>query len=153
VDLEDVSDAEVVLLWAQVMDEMQKRGLVRSANNPVGDFAEGVAAERLGLSLVDDKAARGFDAVDEVGRKYQIKGRRLLKPNASRQIGAIRDIEEGLFDFLVVVIFDRWLAVQEIWKIPHDLVEKYASYSNHVRAHILHAKGALLQHEDVVLLT
>ncbi len=148
-NLSKVSDAELARLWAEVMIELRARDLVRSANNPVADFAERIAADHLGLTLVDNKSAKGYDAVDSAGRRYQIKGRRITPQNQSRQLSAIRDLADRQFDFLVAVIFDQWLQLIELWKIPHHLVEPHARYSNHVRAHLLNAKGPILAHPDV----
>lgn len=150
VELHQLTDAELARLWAEVMTELRARDLVRSANNPVADFSERIAADRLSLTLVENKSAKGFDAVDSSGQRYQIKGRRLTPQNGSRQLSAIRDLGDQQFDFLVAVIFDQWLRLAEMWKIPHHVVEPHARYSKHVRAHLLNAKGPVLSHPDVV---
>ncbi len=50
-DLAQLSDANLLALWADVMAELKSRDVIRSANNPVADYAERLVADRLGLAL------------------------------------------------------------------------------------------------------
>lgn len=144
-------DQELLKLYAQVMDELRHRGTIRSSNNPISDYAEKVAVERLGLELVSN-SNKGFDAMDAQGVKYQIKGRRITRHGSSRQLGAIRNLEGQDFDFLLALIFDEDFVLKEFWKIPHALVGKYAKYRKHVNAHILILQGPILNDPEVVSL-
>lgn len=72
-NLTELGDRQLIVLWADVMAELNVRGLIRSANNPVADYAERVVAERLGLTLAG-QSAPGYDATDAAGLRYQIKG-------------------------------------------------------------------------------
>ncbi len=121
--LSEMNDSEVAKAWARCMRALRTRELVRTANTPVGDYAERICCERFGLSR------RGFsekslDAVDERGLRYQIKGRRLTQENKSRQLGAIRDLERTPFDILLAVFFNEDLELQEIWQIPCEMVQE-----------------------------
>lgn len=142
--LASLDDEALVRLWADAMGELRKRGLVRSANNPVADLAERAAADQLGLTL-QSKSNRGYDAVDSLGRRYEIKARRVTGANRSRQLSPLRNLDERHFDFLVAVIYDENLHLDELWKIPVDHVLACATYRPYVNAHIAHAKGAMLE--------
>ena len=151
-EFKHLSTEQLLRLYAEVMEELRVRGVVRSSNNPVADYAEWTIADRLGLKLVGG-SNRGFDATDTQGVRYQIKARRNTVHNRSRQLSVIRNLAAKDFDFLLGVIFNESFVLQELWKIPHACVEKYARYSKHQNGHILHLRGTLLQDQHVESLT
>src|SRR5450631_1586478 len=99
------------------MHQLRKRDLIRTANTPVGDYAERICCERLGLERMGF-SEKSVDALGPDGTRYQIKARRLTPENPSRQLGAIRDIESQPFDFLLAVFFNEDLDLKAIWKVP-----------------------------------
>lgn len=115
------SDDEVAKAWARIMRELRNRDLVRTANTPVGDYAERICCERLGLQRMGF-SEKSVDAIGADGTRYQIKARRLTPENPSRQLGALRDLDKDPFDILLAVYFDENLELQEIWSIPHAVV-------------------------------
>ena len=80
---------ELLALWARLMTELQRRGIIRNNNNPLGDFAEGLVCQTLGLQIAQNQAQQGFDATDAQGVRYQIKARRTLDDAAT--FSTIRD--------------------------------------------------------------
>lgn len=46
-----LSDDEVATVWSRAVREMRSRGVLRSSNDRVADFAERVAATELGLKV------------------------------------------------------------------------------------------------------
>lgn len=100
----------LLALYSAIVEELHGRGLVRSTNNPVGDYAEYLTARAFGLSLAGNSSI-GYDAVSDDGIRYQVKSRRLTPRNSSRQLSAIRGLESGSdpFDFLVGILFTRGL--------------------------------------------
>ncbi len=139
-----LSDEQMLAKWADVMRELRRRHVTRSENSPVADWAEKVAARQLGLELVG-KSMTAYDGIDTGKLRVQIKGRRITKENPSRQLGAIRDLDKGGFDYLVAVIFGEGMDVREMWKLPIDLVREHARFRKHVNAHILMLQGAVLK--------
>lgn len=107
------------------MKALLAAGLIRSTNNPLGDYGEYIVAQKLKLTL-SEKSAKGFDATDEEGAKYQIESRRPTPGNPSRQLGGFRDLDKKLFDFCLAAIFDPDFNLIEVWKIPHSLIRQYA---------------------------
>ena len=142
-DIETMSDDELIQHWADVVGLLRRRGIVRTSNNPVADIAERAAADRLGLTL-ETRSNRGYDGVDAAGLRYEVKSRRVTASNKSRQLSPLRGLEDRHFDFLVAVIYDQDLSLQEMWKIPVEHVLACAKYRSHVNGHIVHAKGGLL---------
>jgi hypothetical protein len=135
-ELESLSTPELLQRYSQILDELRARKVIRTSNSPIGDYTEWLVANQLGLTLVTNSTS-GYDAVDALGVKFQIKGRRLTSHNHSRQLSAIRNLESRDFDYLIAVLFNEKVEVQQVVKIPHDIIEKYARYSEHVHAHIL----------------
>ena len=138
--------------YAEILGELQRRGIVRSTNSPVSDYAEVLVCEALKLKRAP-ASAKGYDATDSRGRKYEIKGRRPTLSNPSRQLSAIRDLDGGHFDFLVPVLFDEKFAVLRACKIPAAAAKAAARYRKHVNAWIVHARDTLLGQTGVVDIT
>ena len=67
-----MSERALLQLYSDLMEELRSRELIRSSNNPVADYAEKIAVERLGLTRAG-KEERGYDALDEQGTKYRKK--------------------------------------------------------------------------------
>src|SRR5690242_9176454 len=92
IDLTKLESAELLALFDGVLVELRARGLVRSSNNPVADYAESLIAKALGLRL-ETKSTTGYDAIGPDGLKYEIKGRRPTPANKSRQLSVIRGLD------------------------------------------------------------
>jgi hypothetical protein len=125
------------------MHELRRRGLIRTGNNPVADYAEWLVAQCLSLQLAKNSKA-GYDAMAADGTRYQVKARRLAGGSGDRQLGVIRNIQQRGFDYLIVVLFDPNLAVQEMWQLPYDLVYEKAQYNRHQNGHVLFARDSVL---------
>ncbi|MBY0380959.1 MAG: hypothetical protein K2W78_03435 [Xanthobacteraceae bacterium] len=104
------------------MDELRARGVVRTSNNPTGDLAETLFCKAFGWRQAGN-SNRSIDAVDDkTGQTFQIKGRRLTAPNGSRQLSAIRELDNGGFDFVAAVLFDREYKVLRAALVPHAII-------------------------------
>ena len=142
-NLQNLGIKELLCLQASITDELKKRKVVRTKNNPLGDYTEWLVAKALGLELQGNSKA-GYDGIRKDGVRVQIKGRRITPDNKSRQLSAIRKLNDKDFDELAVVIFNENYDVIEALLIPHEVVSEYATYRKHVNAHILILKGPLL---------
>jgi hypothetical protein len=134
---------ELLQLQASATNELKNRGVVRTQNNPLGDYTEWLVANALDLTLQANSES-GYDAISKDGIRFQIKGRRITPLNGSRQLSAIRKYAESDFDVLAAVIYDESFNVIEALLIPHEVVGEYASFRAHVNAHILILKGPIL---------
>jgi hypothetical protein len=135
-ELESLSTPELLHHYSRILAELRARKVIRTSNSPIGDYTEWLVANQLGLTLVTNSTS-GHDAVDRLGVKFQIKGRRFTSHNRSRQLSAIRNLESHDFDYLIAVIFNEQVEVMQVVKIPHGIIGKYARFSDHVHAHIL----------------
>ena len=139
---------DLLKYFSNILDELKQRGVVRTRNNPVADYSEWLVAQSLGLSLERNSRA-GYDAMNAKKERFQIKSRRLDPSNKSRQLGVIRNFKANEFDFLVGILFEKDFTVKEAYKIPHDLIEKYARFSEHQNGHLLNLKGKILKDPEV----
>jgi hypothetical protein len=136
------SVADLLQLHVQVGEELRSRGMVRSANNPVGDFAEYLFCRAFGWQQAGASES-GFDARDEADLRYQIKSRRLTARNTSRQMSALRNMDKQPFDFLAAVLFGADFKIYRAALIPFRVVLERSKYGSHVNSH------RFLLHDDV----
>lgn len=148
-EIKTKSDKDLFHTYAEIINEMKYRNLIRTNNNPVSGYAEKIVAQELGLKL-ERPSHIGYDGKDNNGIRYQIKSRKITPKNKSRQLGVIRNYKEHDFDFVVAVIFNEFFEVIEMWKIPWDVIEDHSKYSTHQHGRILHCKGALLDEPSVI---
>jgi len=124
---------QVLDLFVAVAKELKRRGITRSTNNPVADLAELYFERGLKLTRAT-KSTKGFDATDEQGLKYEIKGRRLTPENPSRELSAIRGIEMAHFHFLAGVLFNENLTIMKACIVPHEVVSRYSTHVAHTNS-------------------
>jgi hypothetical protein len=147
-NLHELTPKQLLQLQADATNELRRRGIVRTQNNPLGDYTEWLVSQKLSLELANNSKA-GYDAIDCNGVKIQIKGRRITPKNKSTQLSAIRNLAEKDFDELVAVIFDENFNIVKALSIPHIVVAEYAVFRKHVNAHILFVRGPLLEDSRV----
>ena len=82
IDLKNLSTGSLLGLHAGIMEELRRRCVVRSANNPTGDLAESLFCRAFSWQR-EANSERGLDARDSRGTRYQIKGRRQTNVSGS----------------------------------------------------------------------
>lgn len=108
--------------------------------------------EPLRLTLAP-KSTTGFDAYDEQNQKYEIKGRRITRHSKSRQLSAIRGLNDGHFEFLAGVIFNEDFKVLKACLMPYEIVFELTTYREHVNAWVLHLRDSVWEKPSVVDIT
>jgi len=144
--------SELLRSFADILDELKERKVVRTRNNPVADYAEWLVAQQLGL-LLERNSKRGYDATDQDGKHYQIKSRRLDRTNESRQLSVIRNLDAAEFVYLIGILFNRDFTVKEAYKIPHGVIKEHARFSELQNGYILHLQGEVLTVPEVENIT
>lgn len=140
--IQTLSTRELLASYVAVLAELRNRGVVRSTNNPVADVSELLFEKALKLRLAP-KSTKGYDAVDEQGRKYEIKGRRLTAHNGSRQLSALRDLNQQPFTFLAGVLFLEDFSVSRACLVPYKQVIKHSTYRKHTNSWIFHLRDSV----------
>jgi hypothetical protein len=133
-DLIGLTPPELLALHSRVGDELRKRGITRSANNPTGDLAEYLFCKAFGWKQASNSQAN-VDAIGPDKIRYQIKGRRITRFNKSRQLSAIRDLSGAHFDFLAGILFNEDFSVMSAALIPHTVVLEHASFVERTNSH------------------
>ena len=146
-DLKQMSEIELLRTHAAIIDELIDRDVVKTRNNPVGDYTEWLVSSRMGLDLQPNSRA-AFDAVDATGMRYQIKGRR--DSGTHVQFSSIRNLEMKGFDFVIAVVFYDDYSVRLALKIPHGIIPEFAKYQKHTNAHNLILTDKAAEHPDVI---
>ena len=140
---------ELLSSYAALMDSLRSRGVVRTGNNPVSDYAESLVARAWSLERTSGSAI-GYDARDPTtGRRFQVKARRFSLTYRNTGMGFIRGLDENQFDELVAVIFDPSFMVVRAAALPIEIVRRLAAYVPHVSAHQVRFNQQLLAQEGV----
>ena len=133
-ELRTMSEVELLQTHSAVIAELRRRGVVKTKNNPIGDYTEWLVCNRLGFQ-VKGNSQRAFDAIDLQGIRYQIKGR--CSDANSVRFSAIRNLEQHGFDFVIAVIFNDDYSVRLAAMVSHDSVPALARYQAHTNSHNL----------------
>lgn len=133
-DLSGLTPPELLVLHSEVADELRRRGITRSANNPTGDLAEYLFCKAFGWTQAGNSQPN-VDAIGPDGIRYQIKGRRTTRFNKSRQLSAIRDMAGSHFDYLAGVLFNENYTIMRAAVIPHAVASARATYVEHTNSH------------------
>lgn len=144
-DENNYSPLELLQLHGMIIKELQRRGICRTENPPVGDFAEWLVCKGLGLDRAEKKT-KGYDATEKNNDKvkYQIKSRHITSHNKSKELGAVRDFESQPFSFLIAVIFNEDYSSYTAYKIPFDSIKQHY-YSKRANATKIHANKNLIK--------
>lgn len=137
--------------YASIEDELRKLGVVRTAN-VLGDYAEWLCCQAFGWTLAANSEGF-FDATDHNGRRIQIKARRISARNPSRQLSALRKLNEDSFDLLAGLLFQSDFTLGRAALIPRDVVAEQSAYVRHVNAWRFMLSDAVFKVPGVVDIT
>lgn len=117
---------ELLRQYVTVLEELRNRGVLRGSGSPAGDYAELLFSKAFQWQIQRSSVA-GFDAVDAAGIRYQVKAKRLTRPNRSRQLSDFKDLDSKPFDQLAAVLFGEEFGVQRAALIPIEVVVREAT--------------------------
>ena len=139
---------ELLAMHADITEELRRRGIVRSSNNPTADVAELLFCRAFEWRQAGN-SNRAADATCAEGKLYQIKARRMTAPKTSRELGALRNLPAGGFHFLAAVLFESNYTVRRAAIIPHGLVLKHSAYDKHTNAWKFHLRDVAWEWPEV----
>ena len=151
-DPRPMSVSSLLQTYCDVMDELRRREILRSSNNPVADYSELLFCKAFTWAR-EGGSSLGFDAGCSKGLRYQIKGRRLTPTNPSRQMSFIRRLPDRQFDFLAGILFHNGFNIKRAALVPHSTVEARARYSKHANAWLFELKDEIWNEPGVVDVT
>jgi hypothetical protein len=152
IDLSDAPVSALLELHGDLLAELRRRNVIRSSNNPTGDYGEFLFSRAFGWTLNGNSSADA-DALDAGGMRYQIKCRKLETPTGSRQLGFIRRLPDRPFDHLAAVLLDGKFRVLRGALIPYEIVEPRATYVDSVKAWRFMLRDSVWNIEGVVDVT
>ena len=147
-EIRSLTVSDLLSTYAAVLDELRRREIVRSSNSPLSDYAEILFCKAFDWSRENNSAA-GHDATDAVGTRYQVKGRRLTRHNASRQMSAIRNIDATPFDYLAGVLVDESFQVVRAALVPIAVVRARSVHVGHTNSWRFLLRDDVWKHPDV----
>lgn len=151
-NLETLRTSELLKLTVQIKTELRNRHVLRSENSPTGDWAEYLFCEAFGWEQMPN-SVKGYDATDSDGRRYQIKSRRLHRRNASRQLSALRNLQQKPFDILAGLLFNEDYSVFRAALIPYELIPARIRVSRHTNSALFKLHDAIWDLPDVMDVT
>ncbi len=143
-DLSQLSSVELMQLNQLTLDELEKRDVIRTRNNPISEYTEWLVAEKMQMELAPP-STKGYDAKTRDGRKIQIKSRKNNLKNKSLVLGIIRNYELNQFDELITLIYNHDFSIRYAISIPHELVKEYGFYNEHQNGYTLRISNLLLK--------
>lgn len=141
-NLTKMSIGELLGLSRKVLAELRKRGVLRAANAPTGDYAEWLVQRATGGRL-EPNSKSSWDLETADGERLQVKARVVVNPRdrGQRQLSPFRSWD---FNAAVIVLFDDEF---EVWKAAWLSVAKLkqcARYAKHVNGNLVFATDELL---------
>ena len=144
-DAEYYTAKELLQMHTRAIDGLQSMKVIRTRNNPCGDYAEYLAASVLNLTL-ESNSKNGYDATDSDNRRIQIKSRQLIGDRIDRdsiRLSAVRGLLDHKFDDLICVVFTHEWDVYLAVKLPHEALKKYAYTQTYTNSSILYLRKML----------
>ena len=111
--------------FVEIAQQLPKLGVLRTSNNPAGDYAEWLAEWVLGGTR-QNSSARGFDIEGKDKKRYEVKAIRRNAKGRAVQFSALRGLDERTFDSFIGVVFARNFSVEHALKVPWATVNHLA---------------------------
>jgi hypothetical protein len=101
-DLSTFSESGPFSLYRAILRELKSRGVIRTENAPVGDYAEYLVATALGGQLAAN-SEKSWDVLSENGEKPQVKARVVSEPAEPGQL-QLSPFRSFGFDSAIIVL-------------------------------------------------
>jgi hypothetical protein len=151
-DLSAFSESGLFSLYRAILRELKSRGVIRTENAPVGDYAEYLVATGLGGQLAPN-SEKAWDVLGNDGEKLQVKARVVSDPAEPGQL-QLSPFRSFGFDSAVIVLLSATdYTVSRASKVPRCVVESSAVYRQHVNGKVLFARPEIMGHPDATDLT
>lgn len=142
-DLPRLRIGELLGLSRSVLAELRRRGVVRTANAPTGDYAEWLAARATDGQL-EPNSRRSWDLVTKDGDRIQVKARVTsnIAKRGERQLSSFRSWD---FEAALIILFDEQLKVRRAAWITVAEVEAAARDDPYVSASRVIASDSFME--------
>lgn len=146
-DLGKASIPDLLGRYAAILQELRDRGVVRTRNAPLGDYAEYLAAQVYGGELAAN-SVKSYDLLAADGRRVQVKARTVgSDTEAGAVFSAFRSFD---FDVAVLITFESsTYAVRWAREVAASDIEPASRYSSHINGRLLTITAAARLGVDV----
>lgn len=141
--LEGFSTPTLLRQYADILAELRARGVIRTANAPVGDYAEHLAQRVYGGTL-ETNSVKSHDLLSAASKRIQVKARAVGKANnRTTKFSTFRSFQ---FDLACFLLFDV-RTYDLIWarELSPDVARSLARHSDHVNGD--HLTRAVVERE------
>jgi hypothetical protein len=135
-DLAQMSVRSLLRFYGQILQQLKEREILTTRDGPIGGYGEWLVARAFGGTR-QGNSNKSVDVIASDGTRLQVKTRWLPLEHDSRQLGAIRNLESGGFDYIVAVLLDKDFEVAEAYQIPHAAVARLATRAEQTNSHRL----------------
>ena len=151
-DLSTLSESSLFSLYRSIVRELKNRGVIRTENAPVGDYAEYLVATALGGQLAPN-SEKAWDVLGSGGEKLQVKARVVSDPPEPGQLQLSPFRSFGFDSAVIVLLSAADYTVSQASKVPRHVVESSAVSRQHVNGKVLFARPEIMGHPDATDLT
>ncbi|MDZ7674557.1 MAG: hypothetical protein U5K30_05765 [Acidimicrobiales bacterium] len=102
---QQASVRELLVGYAETLAELRRRGVTRTNNAPLGDYAEWLLATALDAEIAESTSAKSWDLALPDGRLVQVKARLVADPPTAGQLQT-SPFRSWEFDLAALLLFD-----------------------------------------------
>src|SRR5262245_24965670 len=118
VELDALSNRELLDVWVGSMEMLRSRGVVRTYHNTIGDIAEEIVARHYGGERGSfSQAAWDVKVADEF---LQVKACR--RATATIKLGFSPVRHRDGYTALILVVFTADMRIEQAWRVPRHVV-------------------------------
>ncbi len=153
--LGDASTPALLAGYARTIAVLRARGVIRTSNAPLGDYAEWLVWRAVG-GTIEPNSTKSHDVTDTFGRRLQVKARLVSSPPTAGQLqtSVFRSWD---FDFVVLVqLAERDYSVVRASMLPARVFEggrANTRWSQHVKGWLVMMTPAIMGHGDAIDMT
>lgn len=149
-DLSSASASDLFVLQGQLLGELRARGVLRTNNPPVGDYAEWLVSQVLDSDRLPANSTKSFDLESRKYKKVQVKARLVSSPAKSGQQQTSPFRTRG-FDYAAFVLLsDIDFSVVSAVLLPLGAVEERWHWRQHVKGWTVQMNGPTMTHRDAI---
>lgn len=149
-DLTAAAASDLFVLQGQLLGELRGRGVLRTNNPPVGDYAEWLVSQALGSERLPANSTKSFDLESRNYGRVQVKARLVSSPAKSGQLQTSPFRSEGFDHAAFVLLSDVDFSVISSVLLPLNAVRKRWTWRQHVKGWTVHMNGPTMGHPDAV---
>ena len=140
---EEASVPELLAGYAATLVELRRRGVLRTNNAPVGDYAEWLLAHTLGGALADSTSAKSYDVTLPDRRRVQVKARLVTDPPQAGQLQT-SPFRSWDFDAAALLLFraDSYAPILAVLA-PVVVLRRHARVRRHVNGEVVFIRPPL----------